>query len=112
GVGAEAVAMLIERRHRQRRTELHGAAVWCKRAGQHPDQRGLAAAVRTYDADAVAAQHAGREILDDGTALVALADALRLDHLRAGGRGLARRDRGAARRPAMRAPGFAQRLQG
>ena len=103
--------MLVERRHLDGLAELHGAAVGRQRAGQHLDQRGLAAAVRADDADAVAAQDAGREILDDRPAVIGLADAFGLDDEHAGSIRLARRDGGGAGRAAVGAPRFAKRVQ-
>ena len=58
-------------------------AVGRDRAGEQIDQRGLAAAVRTDDADAVAAPDADGEIGDDRALLEGFADPFRLDHQRA-----------------------------
>ena len=74
-VGIEAVAMLVERRDRQRRAEPDRAGVRRQHAGQQIDQRGLAAAVRPDDADAVAALDADRKVADDRAPAIALADA-------------------------------------
>ena len=83
-IGIEAVAMLVERRDGKRRSEPHRACIRLQDSGEHVDQRGLAAAVRTDDADAVAALDADREIADDRTILIAFANSGRLDDLRAG----------------------------
>src|ERR1039458_10314377 len=64
----EAVAVLIERSDRQIGAEPYRARIRRQDAGQHFDQRGLAAAVRANDADAVAALDADREIADDRAA--------------------------------------------
>ena len=79
--------MLVERGDRDVGAEPHGAAVGRQRAGQQIDQRGLAAAVRADDADAVAALDADREIAHDRAVAVGLGDAFGLDHQRAGGVG-------------------------
>ena len=82
-----------------------------ERTGEHIDQRGLAAAVRPDDADAVAALDAGREIADDRTAIKALADVFSLDDQCARRRRLARDDLGIAGGGAIIAPTLAQPLQ-
>ena len=110
-VGIETVAMLVERRDREVRAEPDRAGVGRQRAGQQIDQRGLAAAVRPDDADAVAALDADREVADDRAAFVALADAVRLDHQRAGLRRRAGGDGGVAGARPVGAALFPQRLQ-
>ena len=76
--------MLVERRDRDVGAVPHAAAVGRERAEQEIDQRGLAAAVRADEADAVAALDAGREVAHDGAAVVGLVDLVGLDHQRAG----------------------------
>ena len=110
-IGFETVAMLIECGDRQIGAEPDRAAIGGQNAGQHFDQRGLAAAVRPDDADAVAALDADREIADDRPAAVALADILRLDHKRTGRRRRAGGDGGVAGCRAVGAALFAQHLQ-
>ncbi len=61
----EAFAVLVERRHFDVGAEPDGAGIRSLGAGQHVDQRGLAGAVRSDDADPVAALHADREAIDD-----------------------------------------------
>ena len=80
----EALAVLVERGHGEVGAEPHAAGVGRERAGEEIDQRGLAAAVRADDADAVAALDADGEVGDDRPAVVGLADAVGLDHQRAG----------------------------
>ncbi len=106
--------MLVERGHGEIGAEPHAAGVGRERAGQEIDQRGLAAAVRADDADAVAALDAGGEIVDDRPAVVGFADAIGLDHQRAGAvrrrRGEARLARGGAK-VAARLPQRVQRAE-
>src|SRR6188768_2677880 len=111
GVGIEAVAMLIERRHRQICAELDRAALGRQRPSENLDQRGLAAAVRPDDADTVAAHDARRETADNGPVAVALADPFGLDDQRPGLGGVARRDVGFPGRAAIGSPHFAQAVQ-
>ena len=103
--------MLIERRDGERRSEPYRAFVRWQDPGQHVDQRGLAAAVRADDADAVAALDADREIADDRTAVVALADTGGLDDQRAGRRCRTGGDDGVPGGGAIAAALFPQRLQ-
>src|SRR6266436_5770918 len=101
--------MLIERGHFDIGAEADGAGIGRIGAGQHVDQRGLAHAVRSDDADAIAALHADREALDDLSVAVRSADVFRLDHelagffrFRGGKVGIAR---GAAKIPPLLAQG-------
>src|SRR5260370_35905466 len=82
-IGIETVPMLIKCRDSEGRSEPYRAFVWRQDSGQHVDQRGLAAAVWTDDADTITALDADREIADDRTAIVALPDAAGLDDQRA-----------------------------
>src|SRR5262249_57266925 len=91
-VRVEAITMLLEGCDREPRAEPDRAGVGRQAAGQHVDQRGLAAAVRSDDADAVAATDAGRELRHDRAIVVALADAIGFDHQRARGLRRAGRD--------------------
>src|SRR2546421_8931367 len=76
--------MLVQRRHFNIGAEADGAGIRRPGAGQHVDQRGLAHAVWSDDADAVAAPHADRKALDDLSVAVRSADVFRLDHELAG----------------------------
>ena len=80
-------------------------------AGQQVDQRGLAGAVRPDNADAVAALDAGGEVLDDRPVAEGFADALGLDHQRAGFFRLRRGEVGVAGRASIIAALVAQRMQ-
>jgi hypothetical protein len=106
----EAVAMLIERGNRKRRAQPHLAGIWRQSAGQHVDQSGLAAAVRSDDANAVTAPDAGRKIDYDRPIFIAFANAKGLDDLRAGWRRQAGIDAGLAGSGAKVAALLAQRL--
>ena len=57
--------MLIKRRHFDVGAESDAPGIRWIGTGQHVDQRGLAGAVRSDDADAVAALYADREAVDD-----------------------------------------------
>jgi hypothetical protein len=106
----ETVAVLVEGGDGKCRAEPHRAGIRRQDSGQHVDQSGLAAAVGSDNADAVAALNADREVVDDGAAAIALADALGLDYQRAGGRRRAGGDDGLARGGAIVAARLAQRL--
>ena len=80
-------------------------------AGQHLDQRGLAGAVRPDDADAVAALHPDREVVDDLALAIGPADALGLDDQLAGLVGFGSREVGIAGGAAIVAALLAQREQ-
>ncbi len=103
--------MLIERGDFERRAEPHRAGIRRQHSRQHADQRGLAAAVRPDDADAVAALDADREIADDRAVAIALADPFGLDDQRAGRRRRTGGDGGIAGAGAIGAALFPQRLQ-
>ena len=103
--------MLIKRRDGERRSEPDRACIRRQDSGQHVDQRGLAAAVWADDADTVAALDADREIADDRTAIVALADAGGLDDQRAGRRRRTGGDDGVPGGAAIAAALFPKRLQ-
>ena len=103
--------MLVELRNGEVGAELHPALIGLERAGEQADQRGLAAAVGTDDADAVAALDADGEIADDRAAAIALGEMLGLDHQLAGRVGRAGGDGGAAGGAAIAAALLAQRLQ-
>jgi len=62
------------------------AGVRRQEAAQHPDRRRLAAAVRAEEAEDDAARHGDREVVDDGTAVVALREAAHVDRDVAAGR--------------------------
>ena len=81
------------------------------RAGQHLDQRGLAGAVRPDDADAVAALHADREVVDDLAVAIGPADVLGLDDQLAGFVRFGGGEIGVAGGAAIIAPLFAQRVE-
>ena len=103
--------MLVERGHLDIGAEADGAGVGRVGAGEHFDQRGLAGAVRPDDADAVAALHADREVIDDLALPVGSADVLGLDDQFAGFVGFRGGEVGIAGRAAIVAPLLAQRIQ-
>src|SRR4051812_35829034 len=107
----EPFTMLVERRHLDVGAEPYAAAVRCAAAGQHLDERGLAGAVRTDDADAIAALDADREAVDDLSLAIGPADILGLDDELAGLVGFGGREVGVARRAAIIAPLVAQRVK-
>ena len=78
--GSSAVAALVDAADREVGAEPDHAGVGRQLAGQQAQQRGLAAAVRADDADAIAAHDAGREIPDDRAIAEALGDRQRFDH--------------------------------
>ena len=81
GIRVEALAPLVEGGDVEIGAELHLAGVRRKHTGQHVDQRGLPGAVRTDDADPIAAGDFRAEVAHDGHAAIALGDMPRLDHL-------------------------------
>src|SRR5690606_15201243 len=83
-VRIEAVAILLERSHLDIGAEANRSLVRLQRAGEKRKERGLAAAVRADNANAVGAIDAGGEVLHDGAAVIGLADILRLDDESAG----------------------------
>src|SRR5579862_1963525 len=109
-IGVETVAVLIERRDSERRSEPYRAFVRWQDPGQHVDQRGLAAAVWADDADTVTALDVDREIADDRTAVVALADTGGIDDQRAGRCRRTGGDDGVPGGAAIAAARFPQRL--
>ena len=77
------------------------AAVGRQQPAQHPDRRGLAAAVGTEEAEDLAAAHGQREILDHVVVAEALVEAAHVDDDLAGhGARAALTTRAASRRPA------------
>ena len=85
---AQGGAVLVEVRDLQLGALLHFARLRLQFAQQELQQRGLAAAVRADQADAVAAQDGGGEIADEDVFPVRERHSLRLDHLPAGFAGL------------------------
>src|SRR5690606_15196842 len=73
------VALLVESDHLQVRSKPYGAAVRLKLARQHLQERRLAGAVGTDDADAVLTKDAGRQTVDNGNTAERFRDAVRLD---------------------------------
>ena len=80
-------------------------------ADQEMDQRGLAGAVRSDDADPVAALDAGRKSVDDFALAKGLGDVLGLDDELAGFLGFGGSEAGIAGRATVIAPLVAQRMQ-
>ncbi len=78
--GSSAGAALVEPGEFDVGAEADLAGIGLQFAGQQLDQRGLAGAIGADDADAVAADDARREIVDDDALAEALADVLGLDH--------------------------------
>jgi hypothetical protein len=76
--------VLVQRRHLDIGAEPDAALVGRVGAGQHFNQRGLAGAIGTDDADAVAALNADRKVIDDSAVAIAAADVLGLDDEAAG----------------------------
>ena len=103
--------MLVERRHLEIDAEPQRAGIRRQRAGQKADQRGLAAAVRADDADAVAALDAGGEVADDRSSVEGDAEAFCFQHHRAGLFRFRGVEVGLAGGALIGPPGLAQRLQ-
>ncbi len=88
--GIEASAALLERRHRDPGAEPELSGVGRERPGEQSDERRLAGAIGANNADAVAAHDASREILNDDSIAIGLADLHRFDDERARSLRLAR----------------------
>jgi hypothetical protein len=86
GLGVIEVVALAEQRELQAADARDGARVGLLGARDQPQQRRLAVAVAADDPDAVAGVDAERDVLQDGTRGVALADVLEVDQI-ARGRG-------------------------
>ena len=76
----EGAAALVQRRQFEVGAEPHAARIRLELAGQHADQGGLAGAIGSDNADAVAADHPGGKIPDDDAVAETLGDVLGLDH--------------------------------
>ena len=64
-IAFEQLALLVDDDAGQRLRERDPAAIWLALAGEHPDQRGLASAVRANNTDPVAALDSEGEVFDD-----------------------------------------------
>ncbi len=91
--------------------QLRAAALRLELAQHDLQQGALAGAVRTDDADAVAAHHGGGEVVDQHAAAVGLVHVLEVDHLLAGGLRIGRRHLHVAAEVASLGAFHAQRLQ-
>ena len=103
-VGIEVDAALVDHHRHQVGTELHRAGVRLQFADQHFQERRLAGTIGADQADAVLAEDARREILDDGLITPALGDIARGDDQRARLLRRADRDAGATDRAEPEAP--------
>src|SRR3546814_7429885 len=79
-VAHEAVAALVEVGEVDRLAHLEGAAVGLLLAGDHPEQRRLAGAVRTDHADDAGGRELEGEVLYEEAVAVALRHVVGLDH--------------------------------
>jgi len=79
-LGVELFALLVVVGHLHVGAAPHRAGIGRQFAEQQPQQRGLAGAVGPDEADAVAAQHAGREVADHHPVAVRLGQVLGLEH--------------------------------
>ena len=80
-VGVERVARLVDVRELDGVPDPQRAGVGLLLAGDHPQQRGLAGAVRTDHADDPAAGQVEAQVVDQHAVAVGLAQAVRLDHV-------------------------------
>src|SRR5207245_786488 len=78
-VAVERVAALIDVPDRHRLAESERAAVWLLRARNHPEQRRLAGAVGSDDADDAATRQGEVETVDQQLVAVALLQSSRFD---------------------------------
>src|SRR5262249_36924178 len=80
----ELFTTLVEARNRNVLAKPHLTCIRRKRADEQIDQRRLTRAVRTDDADPIAALNSARECVDDRLSVESLADGPRLDDERTG----------------------------
>ena len=110
-VGIEADAALVDHHRQQVGAELHRAGVGLQFAHQHLEQRRLAGAVGTDQADAVLAKDTRREIFYDDLVAPRLGDVARGDDQCTRRFGRAGLDGGAADRADLVAALLAERVQ-